>query len=375
MMLGNTPYLLFYSVTLVYIVVCIYGWLLKTFYVPAAYKEVFGELYPSRLALANMYMMQVFELPFLFFIGRPEVLFCVNGSTLMFITAYLVVLVKGYFFLDFYKPKRLFYFMHPIIICWLALLLPVLGIIEFTPLYKTIMTIVVLALSLVYILQLDRCRLRLIKQIREIDEDEFSAEDDFPVKFAQSIKWLPLMVCLILILSFLINDYYFKMARDIIFIVINVWFAIISLNPHRNTKKLPKELKKKDEYDEAASQVKYRLTQKYCYDMEKKLIDIIREKKLYLEEHLTMNDLTEIMRVNKNYISEVIARSEYQSFYKLINTMRIEHACELLRNDPTAKLEQVAMSSGFTSGSSFSQVFKRLKDISPKEYINHIHAE
>ena len=374
-MLYNSQYLLLFSVTLVYVVVCIYGWLLKCFYVPAAYKEVFGELYPARYSLANMYMMQVFELPFLFFIGRPEVLFCVNASSLLFITSYLVILVKGYFFLDFYTPKRLMFFQHPICICWIVLMLPVLGIIEFTPMFKTVMTIVVMVLAVGYIAHLDRCRVRLIRIIRELDEDEFSSADDFPSMFARSIKWLPFFVCLILVVTFLCNNYYVKMVRDIIFIVINVWFAIITLNPHRKTKKLPLELKKKDEVEEATAPVKYRLSEKYCKEMEAKLISLIREKKLYLEEHITMNDLTEIMHTNKNYLSEVIARSEYQSFYRLINTLRINHACDMLKEDPSAKLEMVALASGFSSGSAFSQVFKRLKDVSPKEYISQIHAK
>ena len=182
-------------------------------------------------------------------------------------------------------------------------------------------------------------------------------------------------MCLLLIATFLINQPIAKMVRDIIMIVLSVWFAIYSLNPHRNAKKLPKALKNKEEAEETPTPTKYRLTEKYCKETQEKLIDIVRNKKLYLEEHITMNDLIEIMHTNKNYLSEVIARSEYQSFYKLINTMRIEHACEMLQNDTSLKLEQVALESGFTSGSSFSQIFKRIMNITPKEYISTIHAE
>ncbi|MBR5663812.1 MAG: AraC family transcriptional regulator, partial [Bacteroidales bacterium] len=35
----------------------------------------------------------------------------------------------------------------------------------------------------------------------------------------------------------------------------------------------------------------------------------------------------------------------------------------------------VALASGFLSGSAFSQVFKRLMNVSPKEYIGKIHAK
>jgi AraC-like DNA-binding protein len=374
-MADNSLYLAVFSINLIYVVVNIYAFLLKMFYVPAAYKEIFGELYPARNSLANMFMMQVFELPYIFFIYKPEVLFCLNAAAMLFTTSYLVVLIKGYFFLDFYTPKKLLFFQHPIFVCWIVLLLSVFGIIEFTPLFKTIMTIVVMVLEIGYIAHLDKCRVMVMKEIRAIEEDEFSNETDFPVLFARRVKWLPLLMCLLLIATFLINQPVAKMVRDIIMIVISVWFAIYSLNPHRNAKKLPKALKNKEEAEETPTPTKYRLTEKYCKETQEKLIDIVRNKKLYLEEHITMNDLIEIMHTNKNYLSEVIARSEYQSFYKLINTLRIEHACEMLQNDTSLKLEQVALESGFTSGSSFSQIFKRIMNITPKEYISTIHAE
>ena len=205
----NSPFLLLFSVNLVYVVVCVYGCLLKCFYVPAAYKDIFGELFPARYILANMFMMQVLELPFIFFMyGRPEVLFCVNGSAMMFLISYLVVLVDGYFFLDFYSRKKLILVQHPAFACWLALLLPVLGIVEFTPLYKTIMTIIAMTITLWYLYKLNKCRLKLIKEIRKIDEGEFSTETDFPVKLARSVKWLPLNVCIILIVTFLTIFYF-----------------------------------------------------------------------------------------------------------------------------------------------------------------------
>lgn len=374
-MANNSLYLAIFSVNLIYVVVNIYAFLLKMFYVPAAYKEIFEEIYPARNSLANLFMMQVFELPYIFFVYRPEVLFCLNAVAMLFTTSYLVVLTKGYFFLDFYTPKRLIFFQHPVFVCWIVLLLPIFGIIPFTPMFKTIMTIVVLALEIGYIAHLDKCRVMVIKKIRAIEEDEFSNETDFPVLFARRVKWLPLLLCVLLIVTFLCNMPVVKMIRDLIMIVISVWFAIYSLNPHRNAKKLPKALKIKEEAEETPVPTKYRLTEKYCKETQVKLISLVREKKLYLEEHLTMNDLIDLMHTNKNYLSEIIARSEYKSFYNLINTMRIEHACDILKSDSNVKLEQVALESGFSSGSSFSQIFKRVKNVTPKEYITLIHAE
>ena len=160
------------------------------------------------------------------------------------------------------------------------------------------------------------------------------------------------------------------MIRDTIFTVVDVWFAIYTLNPHRKIKKLPLELQMEDEVEEKEEVPSHRrLTEEQRKELEAKMLDLIKREKLYLEDHFTMNDLVKRMNTNKTYLSEVIAGSEYGSFYQLINTLRIEHACWMLNEDPTLKMEQVALASGFTSGSAFSQVFKRIKGVSPSEYL------
>lgn len=372
--MSSTFQLVLYTVNIVFLTTSLYSWVMKRFHIPLAYKDNFGELFPARQTLASMYLLQLTEIPYLFVMDKPEGLFYVNAIALLVFSSYLQILVKGYFFLEFSTPLKMFYYMHPVYICWIALMLPILGIIEFSPLYHTIMTIYILLLFMGYLYMLDRQRHYVMDQVRDIDENEYSNDSDFPVKVAKSVKWLPLLLCVLLLVTFLLNLYTAKLIRDIIFIVVNVWFAVYTMNPHRKAKKLPVTLKKMTE-DAVEPQSKYRLSEKYCKETEEKIFNLILDKKLYLEEHFSMNDLTDILHINKNYISEVIARSEYRSFYKLINTIRIKHACELLKKDNAAKLEMVAISSGFSSGSAFSQVFKRLMVITPKEYISQIHAE
>lgn len=372
--MSNSLYIALFTINIIFLTSSLYSWVLKRFFVSEAYKDNFGDLFPARRTLATMYLLQFTEIPYVLMLDRPEALFYINGTALLIFTSYLGILVRGYFFLEFKTPRQMFFYMHPVALCWIVLSLPMLGVIELTPLYRTIMIFVVLSIYLGYIYLLDKSRIRVMSVVQELDENEYSNENDFPVTFAKSVKWLPLIATFILLVTFLLNLYTAKMVRDILFTCLNAWFAIYTLNPHRHTKKLPKELKKQYN-DDVVAPVKYRLSVKYCKETEEKLISIIREKNLYLEEHLNMNDLVDVMHTNRNYLSEVISRSEYQSFYKLINTLRIEHACEMLRQDPTLKLEQVAISSGFSSGSSFSQIFRRFKEVSPKEFIGRIHAE
>ena len=371
-MRGDITHILFYSVNLTLIVTNIYGWLLKRFFVPDAYKKDVQELYPAQRSVAQFYLLQLFEIPYLLMVGRPEALFYVNGTALLVFSSFILVMVNRYFYLQTSTFHKRLLFLLPMWACWVTLLLPVFDILPFSIAYQRVMTVVVLVVFAVYMFFLDKFRQQLARRIREVDEDEYSNEEDFPVQFARSIKWLPLVLCMILAVNFLINNALVKMTRDFIFIFINVWFVIYTLNPHRKTKKLRElQIKETTEAETKEKGATHRhLTEEQCKDLETKILDIVKGEKLYLEDHFTMSDLVKRMSTNKAYLSEVISNSEYGSFYQLINTLRIEHAIGILSEDPTLKLEQVALASGFSSGSAFSQVFKRIKGMSPSEYLH-----
>jgi len=358
--------LIMFSVNLTFIVTNLYGWLLKRFYVPEAYKENIEELYPAQRSVAGFYLLQLFEVPYLLMVGQPEALFYVNGTALLVFSSFIFVMVENYFFPKDVSIKERLLFLLPMWACWVALLLPVFWKDLFSTQFQWIMTIVVMVVFAGYLFLLNKLRLKLMQRLREVDEDEYSNEKDFPVQFAQSIKWLPIVLIVLLSVTFLLNDALVKMVRDVIFIVFNVWFVMFTLNPHRKIKTLPVEM---SESEEKTALVKLRITEEQRKDLETRMIDLIKGEKLYLEDHFTMSDLVKRMNTNKTYLSEVISNSEYGSFYQLINTLRIDHACRILEEDPTLKMEQVALASGFSSGSAFSQIFKRIKGVSPSEYL------
>lgn len=96
-MRGDITHILFYSFNLTLIVTNIYGWLLKRFFVPDAYKENVQDLYPAQRSVAQFYLLQLFELPYLLMIGQPEALFYVNGSGLLVFSSFILVMVNRYF--------------------------------------------------------------------------------------------------------------------------------------------------------------------------------------------------------------------------------------------------------------------------------------
>ena len=104
--------ILCFSVNLIYIVTNLYGWLLKRFFVPDAYKANVKELYPAQHSVAQFYFLQLFEIPYLFMVGQPEALFYVNGTGLLVFSSFILVMVEHYFF--FRKPSRIKRMLFPL---------------------------------------------------------------------------------------------------------------------------------------------------------------------------------------------------------------------------------------------------------------------
>ena len=63
--MSDNVYLRLFSVNLTFIVSHIYGWLLKWFYGPEAYLEHFKELFPAQRSVGIIYLLQIFEIPYL----------------------------------------------------------------------------------------------------------------------------------------------------------------------------------------------------------------------------------------------------------------------------------------------------------------------
>jgi len=364
--------LILFSATFALLLTNLYGWLLKRYYVPAPFKERFEKLFPAHKMVATFYLLHLYEIPYLFNIGEPATLFYVNGTAVMFFSSFTYVMVKGYFFLDEFSPKRMFVFMLPVVMCWLVLLLPVLGVIEFSDTFKIVMFSAVSLVSASYIFFLVHFRNRIHRIISKIEEDEYSNESDFSLKFAKRIEWLPLSVCALMYACFVIDHPVAKLMRDLICIVANVWFVFYTLNPHRTVRpEVAKAVDDEMEAEDENKQQKWHLSEKKCRDIEERMMTLLNTEKLYLSDHFTMSELAHKMGVNRSYVGEVISRGSYESFYRLINTLRVEQACRLLSDDSHGKMEQVALESGFSSGSAFSQVFKKIKGVTPREFIEN----
>ena len=85
------------------------------------------------------------------------------------------------------------------------------------------------------------------------------------------------------------------------------------------------------------------------------------------QENIKLSTLAEYVHLNESYLSSIIKKSTGLSFTEILNQIRIDEAKKLLINT-NLSVEKIADTTGFSSWSYFSRVFKKCCGITPAEY-------
>lgn len=370
----STLYMCLYSANFAFILTNIYGWLIKAFYKPEPYRDNFDNLFPAQGAVAALYLMQLFEIPYLLMVGQPKALFYINSFSILLFPSLMVVMSEGYFFLKVKKGLQLAGFFMPVAIIVAYLLLAAVEIVPATRGTYQVIFLIVTALFFYYVLRLIIIRDKINRSVRAVIHGRYSNCNDFPILFAQRVEWLPFGICVTMYACFLLNDPQIKMWRDVLYTFVNVWFLLYTQNPHRagiiQDEDSEQELKRI--LTEAESNSKYKLTAERCTTIDINLTELIEREKIFLDSHLTLDNIAQRLGVNRNYLSEAISRGKHGSFYAMINFYRLQYAESMMRRDHTLKIEYIAMDSGFSSVSLFSQLFKRHYGVPPSLFVKRL---
>lgn len=112
------------------------------------------------------------------------------------------------------------------------------------------------------------------------------------------------------------------------------------------------------------------LTEEDISDMHEKLKELLDRKKPYRNADLTLPELSGMLDIQPNHLSQVINSREKKNFYDLINEKRVEEFIRLL-SKPGSKqytLLSLAFECGFNSKASFNRNFKKYTGLSPRDY-------
>jgi len=89
----------------------------------------------------------------------------------------------------------------------------------------------------------------------------------------------------------------------------------------------------------------------------------------YLDPEFNMNKLSEMIKVPKHHLTEVLNTEIKKNFFMFVNTYRIKAVKEKL-DDPSNpySIEDIGYECGFNAKSSFFTTFKKLTGQTPLEY-------
>ena len=101
----------------------------------------------------------------------------------------------------------------------------------------------------------------------------------------------------------------------------------------------------------------------------KELLQIMENEKPYLNAKLTLYELSQRLNLSSNNMSQLINQYEHVNFYDFINKYRVDEFIRRAQSNTDFSILAHAYDSGFNSKSSFNNVFKKLKSVTPSQFL------
>ena len=88
----------------------------------------------------------------------------------------------------------------------------------------------------------------------------------------------------------------------------------------------------------------------------------------YIQQGLTIKELSEILYTNRTYLSAYIKTTYKMTFREWITSLRLEYAKNILKKHPEINIQKLAESSGFLSQSNFIKLFSEKEGCTPAKW-------
>ena len=88
----------------------------------------------------------------------------------------------------------------------------------------------------------------------------------------------------------------------------------------------------------------------------------------YVQQGLTIKELSEILYTNRTYLSAYIKTTYKMTFREWITSLRLEYAKNILKEHPEINIQKLAESSGFLSQSNFIKLFSKKEGCTPAKW-------
>jgi len=233
------------------------------------------------------------------------------------------------------------------------------------PLYIKIYGILINVSGPVYIVW----SLVLLKKHHLNVKDNFSYTEKINLKWLRNLIFGMGFIWLAVLITDFMDD---EIGSEIVFSVVTLFVFVIgyygikqgviftdSLEGYQGKDIGEKEKYKKSPLDIEQSQ-----------SLLERLLKFMEEKKPYLDSKITLPQLANQIEINPNYLSQIINEKLHLNFYNFINKYRVAEFKEKLKKEDAMNytLFGHARDSGFSSKSSFQEVFKKQTGQTPSQY-------
>lgn len=303
-------------------------------------------------------MLQLFELPYTLQVGDRDALLYVNAFSLLFFSIQMLIMCYSYFFPQNKLRLRDYWLFIPAVVVLAPMFLQTVNIIQMPEGWRVWTVGAVSLLFLAYFLHSVRMALRIRAEVRRANEERYGDAADFPVDFANLIRWVPTLVLILLAINFYADNAWVKFGRDILFTVASVWFCVLTLNPWRKMASPSEALEVPETHKGGGARD----------DLARRLEALLVEEHIFTEPHITSDMLISRLGTNSKYLAEAIRHSGYQSFYDMISRHRVRHAISLIHEHPDSLMAEIADQCGFSSQASMAKAFKAQGKGTPSSY-------
>lgn len=100
------------------------------------------------------------------------------------------------------------------------------------------------------------------------------------------------------------------------------------------------------------------------------IISFYQESHIYLDEEFTLDQLSNCLKISKADLSITFNKHLHSNFHEYTNRNRIQHFKQILSEDPSASVTDIAFQCGFKSKSTFYKYFKKEFDCLPSQLVH-----
>ncbi|MBR6963394.1 MAG: helix-turn-helix transcriptional regulator [Prevotella sp.] len=348
-----------------YILSSIFFAAVRWFHMCHPYDKTPHYYYPGRVAAIFVMLSTLLLIPFAVNPSSTDAWSLAKAFYLILLPFFIALLLYKYFgtVKQWYKWRR------ETLVLGVLFLLTVLGLFavavvpndQILPKAKPIINYVIIAESILSLVFCLWAMLKIYSWIRQYADENYSNEDDFPEHFARKLLLFALVLVFI---TFVVVQTESKVGAALIGLLMtisNVVLLILVLHPHR-TSQMETEADDGTPEDTGEQQLAGSAPSKSTIDAIIKTIhENVEDRNLYLNPHLSMQDVVDQCGFGRTYVSWVF-KNKLGGFFFYVNRLRLNYAAEYKRQHPMATLDEVASASGFSTRQSYYRVRKRLEE-------------